>query len=307
MYYLGIDIGGTTVKAGLVDETGKILESTRVPTVIDDLNAFLVTLTELIRSYQRLHDIGGVGIGVPGLRNARTHVIRTSPNIPCLRNVSLEKLLADQVHVPIITENDANVAAYAEFRCGMGKGLQHMAFLTLGTGLGSGLILNGRLFGGYSGYAAEFGHTVIEPGGRPCGCGNKGCLETIVSAQGILLTALEMIADAPGSVLHTVAQPLSSELIHRAAVAGDTTAKAVFEKTGRYLGIACANLVNLLNLELIVLGGGVMASGEMLLRPALEEAQRHSMPPPFEDCRIIQSDLWPEAGVIGAALLAGDR
>src|SRR5439155_23887833 len=177
----------TSIKAGLVDETGRVLETRRAPTVTDDLEGFLSTLTELIRESQKSAAIDAIGIGVPGLRSSRNHIIETSPNIRCLKHVNLEQLVADQVHIRTVSENDANAAAYAEFVCGAGAGLQHMAHLTLGTGLGSGFVLNGRLFTGASGYGGEFGHTVIkagpamQDGGRLCGCGNRGCLETFVS------------------------------------------------------------------------------------------------------------------------------
>ena len=171
MDYIGLDIGGTSIKAGLVDQTGQILESQKAPTIIDDLNGFLSNLTELIRNFQKSFKVAAVGIGVPGLRNSKTHVVETSPNIPCLVRVNLEDLVADQVHLPVISENDANAGAYAEFVCGAGAGTRQMVYLTLGTGLGSGLILDGKLFTGASGYAGEFGHTVIDPNGRLCGCG----------------------------------------------------------------------------------------------------------------------------------------
>jgi glucokinase len=303
MRYLGLDIGGTSIKSGLVDETGRVLESRRTSTVIDDLDGFLSNVTELIRQFQNSASIDAIGMGVPGLRSSKTHIIETSPNIPCLKNVNLEQVVANQVHVRCVSENDANAAAYAEFVCGSGVGLRQVAHLTLGTGLGSGFILNGSLFTGASGYAAEFGHTVIRmqsyPGdeGRPCACGNRGCLESFVSATGIVATARE----------HGMTGPLTSEMIFDAAVEGDETAMNVFRETGYYLGIACANLINLLNLELIVIGGGVMASGQLLLDAARETARQFAFPSSFRDCRIVKSSLWPDAGVIGAAMLARDR
>ena len=307
MHYLGIDVGGTAIKAGLVDETGKLLETGEAPTVIDDLDGFLDKLTELIRKFQTRVAIDAIGIGVPGLHSSRTSLIKTSPNIPCLNNINLGDMVADQVHVRVITENDANAGAYAEFVCGAGVGLQQMAYLTLGTGLGSGLILNGSLFTGASGYGGEFGHTVIDRKGRQCSCGNHGCLETLVSATGIVVTAKEKLKDAPESVLHDIPGPLTSEMIYQAATRGDRIAKEVFIETGWCLGIACATLINLLNLEMIVLGGGVMASGDLLLREAKTAAGYYAFTPSILDCQIVQSKLWPQAGVIGAAMLARDR
>jgi glucokinase len=302
MRYLGLDIGGTFVKAGLVDERGRVVESRRAATVIDDLNTFVSNLSELIRDFQKTAVIDAIGLGVPGLHNSKTGTIETSPNIPCLQNVNLEQLVADQVQIPCVSENDANAAAYGEFLCGAAVGLDNMAAVTLGTGLGSGLVLNGKLFTGTSGYAAEFGHTVIrarpyrKDEGRLCACGNRGCVEAFVSATGIVATARE----------HGMSGSLTSEDIFDAAMRGDTTAMDVFKETGEYLGIACANLINLFNLEMIVLGGGVMASGDLLLNTARAAAKRHAFPSPFSDCRIEKSKLWPDAGVIGAAMVARD-
>jgi glucokinase len=298
MHYLGLDVGGTTTKAGVIDKAGKILEWRSAPTVIDDLDGFLSTLTELIRRFQKSFRIDGIGIGVPGLHSVKTGTIQFSPNIPCLKDINLETSVANQVHIPVVIDNDANAGAYGEFRLGAGQDCRHMVYLTLGTGLGSGLILNGSLYIGASGFGGELGHTVIDPNGRPCGCGARGCLETVVSGTGIVTTAREKMK------LDGV---LTAEMVYSAAVGGDSMAKAVFEETGRWLGIACANLIDFLNPEVIVVGGGVIASGEMLLRPAIDEARVHAFGPSYHDCRIVQSKLWPEAGVIGAALLARDR
>jgi glucokinase len=306
MYYIGVDIGGTTIKAGLVDDKGRLFEQTRIPTVIHDWNQFLANLTALIHSYRAKSPIEAVGLGIPGLRNIHSRSIVTSPNIPCLTAASVEKLVADEVHLPVISENDANAAAYAEFTGGFDVAVKHMAYLTLGTGLGSGFIFNGRLFRGASGYAGEFGHTMIQPSGRPCSCGSNGCLETLVSAPGIRLTALELMKQHPSSVLHSLPEPLTSERIFNAAAAGDSAAIGTFAITGYWLGVACANLINMLNLEMIVLGGGVMAAGDMLMRPLIEAARRHSIAASFADCRIVQSKL-SESGIIGAAMLARDR
>jgi glucokinase len=304
MHYLGIDIGGTTVKAGIVDETGHVVKQSRITTVTDNWDAFLANLIHLIRGYQEDTAFEAVGIGVPGFRNSYTRQIIAAPNIPCLLNASLERQVADKVHLPVVTENDANAAAYAEFVCGRAVGLQHMAFLTLGTGVGSGLILNGKLFTGSSGYAAEFGHTIIQPEGRPCGCGSNGCIETVASARGIVLTALELMAKDASSRLHAVPDPLTSERIFEAAVAGDSVARATFEQTGRWLGMACFNLINSLNLQMIVLGGGVLAAGDLLMKPLLDFVQHYAISGARDDCRIVPSMLWPDSGIIGAAMLA---
>jgi glucokinase len=297
MHYIGIDIGGTTIKAARVDVLGAVAESVKAPTPAENLESLIATLGGLISRLQVSAPVSSVGVGIPGLRNSRTGVIQTSPHIPCIRNINLEGLLRERLAIPVITENDANAGAYGEWRCGAGKGLQHMAYITLGTGLGCGLILSESLFRGASGYAGELGHTVVEPAGRLCSCGATGCIETRVSGPGVVQTAKEK-----GILGDTTAAS-----IYSAAMEDNEAAKAVFEETGRYLGMTCSNLINLLNLQAIVVGGGVMAAGDLLLNAVRDEVRRRAFPASAQDCPIVQSHLWPDAGVIGAAMLARDN
>jgi len=305
MNYVGIDIGGTNIKAGLIDDSGAVRDTRRRPTVIDDIDGFLGTLTQLIADFSASETIEAVGIGIPGLRSTRTHRIETSPNIPCIHNLNLEDLISKQLKLPVITENDANAGAYGEWVAGAGRGLQFMAYLTIGTGLGCGLVLSGALYRGASGYAGEIGHVNIEPNGRPCACGSVGCLETRVSAPGLIATAREHLKRFPSSL--DALPDLTAEAIYDAAIQGDAAALAAFEDTGQFLGIACADLINLLNLESIIIGGGVMASGDLLLRSVSSEVRRRAFEPAARICPIVQSQLWPDAGMIGAAMLARDR
>jgi glucokinase len=298
MHYIGIDIGGTTIKAARVDALGAVSESARTATPADNLESLLDAIAGLVSKLRINTSITAVGVGIPGLRDARSRTIRTSPHIPFIRDVNLEERLQERLGVTVITENDANAGAYGEWKCGAGKGLQHLAFITLGTGLGCGLILSERLFRGTSGYAGELGHTVVEPGGRPCACGATGCIETRVSATGIVQTAQE--SNVSGDIT-------SAEAIYNSAIQGHKGAISVFEETGKYLGMVCANLMNLLNPQAIVIGGGVMAAGDLLLGATREEARRRAFPPSALDCPIVQSQLWPDAGTIGAAMLARDN
>ena len=305
--HLGIDVGGTAVKAGLVDDSGRILEILRQRTNVRDLDEFVSALVALVDHFRAQVAVAAIGIGVPGLRSSQTHEFKVSPNIPCLRDVNLERLLGDRLRTPVLTENDANLGAYAEYRCGSARGLENMVCLTIGTGLGSGMILKGELFVGSSGYAGEVGHTVVEPEGRICGCGNRGCLETIVSGTGIVERARTGLAADSSSVLLPIAADLDAERIFNAAKEGDALALRVFRETGTYLGMACANIINLLNVDMIVIGGGVMASGSILLDSAIEEARRRAFADSFRACRITPAQLGPQAGVIGAALFARDH
>jgi glucokinase len=306
MYYVGIDIGGTSIKAGLVDESGRVCELHEAPTPVDDLDDLMSTLAELFSRVRANGTVCAVGVGIPGLRSYATSVIETSPNIPCIHGVNLEDLLARKLGMPVITENDAKAGAYGEWACGAARGLQHLAYITIGTGLGCGLILHGKLFRGASGYAGELGHTTVELDGRACGCGSRGCLETRVSATAMVLTAREFLQNDPKGPLNDVRDSLTAKLIYDAAIQGDATAQTVFAETGRFLGIACANLVNFLNPQMIVIGGGVIASGELLLEPATAEARRRAFAPAVQVCPIVRSQLWPDAGLIGAAMLARD-
>jgi glucokinase len=304
MHFVGIDIGGTTIKAGLVTEAGIVLDSRQAPTIIDNIDGLIESLTKLIRDLGSSDQIGAVGIGIPGLRSTQTHLIETSPNIPCIHHLNLEEILSKRLKMKVVTENDANAGAYGEWAAGKAKSLQHMAYITIGTGLGCGLILSGNLYRGASGYAGEMGHVNIEPDGRQCACGSIGCLETRVSAPGLVQTAREMIRDSHG---HPGFAEWTAHSIYNAACAGDEAASKAFEWTGRFLGIACANLINLLNLEMIVVGGGVIASGDLLLDSARAEVQRRAFEPAARICPIVQSQLWPNAGLIGAAMLARDQ
>jgi glucokinase len=297
MHYIGIDIGGTNIKAGSIDESGNVSAVDKAPTPTDDLDALLATVEGIVTKLRSNATITAVGVGIPGLRNARTGVIQTAPHIRSIRGVNLEQLLHNRLRLPVVTENDANAGAYGEWACGAGKGRQHIAYITLGTGLGCGLVFSGKLFRGVSGYAGELGHTVVEPAGRPCACGAVGCLETRVSASGIVQTARE--AQFAG-------EDFTAEDVYNAAIQGDKTAFKVFQETGRFLGMACSNLINLLNPEAIVIGGGVMASGGLLLAAAQEEVNRRAFAPSAADCAIVQSHLWPDAGIVGAAMLARD-
>jgi glucokinase len=298
MHYIGIDIGGTTIKAARVDSLGAVAESLKAPTPAESLDGLIATLADLVSRLQSNAPVSSVGVGIPGLRNTRTGVIQTSPHITCIRNVNLQEMLQRKLAIPVLAENDANAGAYGEWRSGAGKGLHHMAYISLGTGLGGGLILSDRLFHGTSGYAGELGHTVVETAGRQCDCGASGCIETRVSGPGIVQTALERGVSGDVS---------SAGSIYAAAMHGNEGAKAVFVETGRYLGMACANLINLLNLQAIVIGGGVMASGDLLLNATREEVHRRAFRASAQDCPIVQSHLWPDAGVIGAAMLARDN
>jgi glucokinase len=298
---IGLDVGGTTVKGGLVDSSGRVLASashTTDTTNIDHLTDTLAALVEQLSDNGRVH---AVGIGLPGPRSSESGEILVSPNIPCLTGVQPDKALRRKVDLPIVARNDADMSAWGEFSVGAGAGTRYMVCLTLGTGVGSGIVLDGHLYGGARGYASEAGHMTVDPDGMPCSCGSRGCLEAVASATGIVALARAWLG--PGE-REGIPEPWSAEALCRAAAGGHAGAGRVFDQAGRYLGIACATLINLLNPEMIVIAGGVMAAGDLILAPALKEARLRAFDASFAACAMVPSKLGTEAGIIGAALFA---
>lgn len=298
---IGLDVGGTTVKGGLIAADGSIVRSASRPTPVDDIGDLIDTLAELSVRLAREEKIQAIGVGLPGLRSADTGEIVASPNVPCLNGANVETRLAPRVDAPVVTRNDADMGAWGEFSVGAGAGTRHMICLTLGTGVGSGLILDGQLYNGSRGYAAEAGHIVVDPDGLPCGCGSRGCLEAVASATGIVALARSWFGPDDRK---RVPEPMTSEAIAKAAQEGHEASREVYDQAGRYLGIACASLINLLNPEAIVMAGGVIAAGDLILDPTIREARTRAFDVGFEACRIVPARLGSQAGIVGAGLFA---
>jgi glucokinase len=235
-----------------------------------------------------------VGLGIPGLIS-NDGVIRSSVNLMPLEGMNLADLVSSDIGLPVVALNDANASAIGEQRFGAGRPYASSLMLTIGTGVGAGLILDGRLWTGVDGAAGEFGHITVEPNGRLCGCGNRGCLEQYASATAIAACAAGEAQDADASGAAAVAAR---------ALRGDPRAAAIFEQAGYYLGIAAAGVVNLLNLEAIILGGGVARSFELLAAPMRRELLARCFPIPGERVRILRGELDDDAGVLGAAATA---
>ena len=310
--YIGIDLGGTTIKGALVNAHGEILQETRVDTEQSQSEALLDQILTFARTLNTQAEgrATSIGIGVPGLVNTQTNRIEIMPNLPEISDVDLPVLLMQELGLPAAIDNDANVASYAELQAGAAQGKRNVFIVTLGTGIGSGIIINGQIYRGAKGFAGEFGHMTIDPEGIECGCGNIGCLETIASGPNIVRRMRERLFRDRTSSLSTLALPrdreLTAEDIGIAARKGDEMAQLMLERTGMFLGIALAAVVNLLNVEMIVLGGGVMEAGDLILKPTTNEVRRRAFPPSFRDCEIVKAQLGPKAGVIGAALLGRD-
>ena len=309
MYYIGIDVGGTNLKAGLVREDGQILAVERTPLAFENPEQFARTLAQLGQSV--LHqagipasDVVSAGIGIPGAV-AGGDILYTC-NIP-LRDVPLSRLFRQHLDVPVLLENDANCAAVGEWLCGAGRGTQQFIVVTLGTGVGGGLILNGKLYSG-SGMVGEVGHMVIQHGGAPCNCGRRGCWEAYASATGLIRMTREVMEAHPESLLHTVAAQsgcVEGRTAFDAAVQGDETALALCRDYVSYLAAGVTNLINILQPEAVAIGGGVAAAPDgLLLTPLREIVERECYPRHTGQVpRIVRAELGNDAGIIGAALL----
>jgi glucokinase len=295
----GFDLGGTKLKHGLVDPQGRLVRHGQVasPGSMDELLSVLRELWERLRKDAR-GKIRSCGFGFAGFYSRRDRKILRSPNYPSLDGFPIAPALRKFIDVPFRIDNDANMAAYGEFKHGAARGARSLVLLTIGTGVGSGIILDGGLWQGTGGFAGEIGHITVNPEGKPCNCGSRGCLETEVSAP----TIVRHYQDLTGRADVTDAKD-----VHRRAKSGDRAALESFRRCAVYLGIGMSIVINLLNPEKILLGGGVVSAGRILLDPAVEEARRRSIRGSFEGCRIEKAALGNKAGLIGAAAWAGLR
>ncbi len=311
-FILGIDVGGTNLVAGCVADDGNRLvgllsEPTRAEEGADGVVARMVALAR--RSMAILQDevprasISGVGVGAPGPLDTHRGIVLLTPNLGWV-NFPLRDRVADALQLPATLDNDANCAVLGEHWRGAAQGTRQALGMTIGTGIGGGLILDGRLYHGASDCAGEIGHTTIEINGRKCACGNYGCLEAYASGPAIARRAVEAVERGAESSLRELveADPASvtAQAVYQAATAGDALAQEVVQDTARILGAAIANLVNVFNPEVVVVCGGVTLAGERLFAPIRREVVRRAFRPAVEVCRIVPGALTGSAGVYGA-------
>jgi len=310
-----VDLGGTNLRAANIDRDGRIHERVKTASPGSKPAAEVVSaIAAAVRECEsecakRGAHVGGISVVIPGSVHVGTGVVLNAPNIPSLPGYELAPALATALGRPVLLENDANAAALGELWQGAARACRTIICLTLGTGVGGGIILNGKLWRGADGTAGELGHTSVEPfGGVKCTCGNTGCLEVYASATAIARLTREALAQHPSSLLNSIAtDDLTSEEIFGAATAGDELAIEVFQRVGVSLGIAMANFVNIFNPEMIVIGGGVSAAWEMFAQYARAEVTKRAFPVPAQRCQIVRAECGDDAGLIGAAWLAFDR
>ena len=306
---ISIDIGGTNLRMALVSRDGAVLQRLSLPCKIaDGIRPFLKNISNCAQSLADFASsssvsIRAVGAGVPGSTDSSGRVI-SSVNLAPLVDFHLGEWLSTALSLPAVLLNDANAAAFAELTYGAGRPFASFIHFTLGTGVGSGLVLNKQVWTGRRGIAAEYGHATVDPEGRLCTCGNNGCLEQYASASGIVLSAQERLSKDRSSLLTENAESITAARIASAARNGDSVAIECFETAGRYLGIAAANAVNLLDLETVIIGGGVAESFSLLEPYIAAELQRRSYPTAREGLKVLKGELGDNAGLLGAAAAA---
>ena len=303
---VGIDLGGTTIKAALVSPAYQMLARSAVPTEMRSQTALLDAIERLVAHVSQDTAPAAVGFGLPSQIDQRHGRVLDSTNVP-LEEIDFKDEMARRLGVRVEIDNDANAACLAEVRIGAAQGARHVVMLTLGTGVGGGLVLDGELYRGSIGAGGELGHMSIDEDGPPCQghCNNRGCLEVLTSATGVLAAA-NLIADQRPHGGFAAARDggadLDAHFVIDRAKAGDSEARDVFEIVGRHLGVGIANYVNIFNPELVVIGGGISAAGELLLAPARDEYQRRVLRA-SSSAKVVAAQLGNDAGVLGAAAL----
>lgn len=313
---LGVDLGGTKILTVLAGREGDVLARVKVPTgaglgrehVIDQIVA--TVQAALRRAGVTAGSVRAVGMGVPGPVDAVRGLVHFAPNLGW-RDVPLGEMMRRRLDLPVYMDNDANLAALGEYRYGAGRGAGDMVYLTVSTGVGGGLILGGRVYRGAGGGAGEAGHITVAEDGPVCRCGNRGCLEALASGTAMARRARALVDEGRGAGILAAAggDPgnISAAVVARSARAGDAAALEIMRDAGRYLGIAVAGLVNLLNPAAVVLGGGVMESADLFWQPMLEQVQRRALPSSLAAVRVTRAALGGEAGALGAVALAAEQ
>lgn len=308
---LAVDLGGTKIRSAIVLSNGKIMFFKNYPTQADkghdDVVARMIAAIKdiILRAGLTINDLHGIVIASAGILDVRKGIVTASPSLPGWHNIPLIRILNEKLGIDIHLINDASAAALGEYRFGAGRGLNNLVYLTVSTGIGGGIIVDGKLYTGTDGCAGELGHMVIEADGPQCNCGNFGCLEVLASGTAIAKEARKRIIQGERSSIITLAKggvdSVTSETVALAAKQGDTLACEIVNKTAYYLGVGITNVVNIFNPEMVIIGGGVSKMGEMLLNPIRKVVKQRAFRLPTKTARIVRSRLGDNAGTIGAA------
>lgn len=310
-FRIGVDIGGTNIKIALVDMQGKIVYSNTTPTRADMGYEFTINnIKQAIRELMKetgsdATTVEAIGFGFPGQIDYQAGVVRLLPNMPGWVEIPVAKIMEDEFKIPTRLDNDVRVATLGELKYGAGKGCTNLVCITVGTGIGSGLVLNGKLVRGAKNAAGEIGHIKMTMGDGPlCGCGDFGCFEAYASGPSIVAMAKEYIKGGKSSKFKELAtEELSPYIVAQAALQGDVVAKRIYTKMGEIIGLGLTSVINLLNPERVIIGGGVADAGDILFDPIRDTIARRAMPIQASSVEIVHAQLGNSAGVIGASLL----
>ncbi len=304
-YYIGLDIGGTSAKIGLVSRDGKIVEKTMVDVIKNaDWQTVVDEFIKPAFKWKEKYPVKAIGIIAPNFYNHQDGLFYNCINIPVLSEVPFVKYISEKLSIPSFADNDATAAAAGELLFGSGKNYRDFMLVTLGTGVGGGLILNEKIYRGFNGYAGEFGHMIIVPEGRECNCGNRGCVEVYTSATAMIKSIQNGIKK--GFITsYDKNEKITARLIFEKAInEGDVHSMQVIDSAARYLGRALGSVVNLLNLEAIIIGGGVASSGDYFIDKIRFYTEQTAWKLFTRDLKIVPAQLLNDAGIIGAASLA---
>src|SRR5215216_1213825 len=307
MNAIGVDVGGTKIGAGVVTPEGVILNEVRYPTAAGR-ERLISSIAQAIVEARDEYEVGGVCLSVPGTVLSAENKVIDAPNLHAIEGIPLKDELEERTGLTATVENDANAAAWGEFRFGMGSEVDHLIFLTLGTGVGGGVISHGILLRGAQGAGGELGHVTIQATGPRCACGNHGCLEALASGTAIARRAREVASEKPDSALGQLAveRALLGEDVAELARQGDEAARSVLEETGVWLGIGLAGFINVFNPEVIAIGGGAARAGDLILDAARREVHLRAMSPGRDFVEVKEATLGAQSGLLGAAALARD-
>ena len=311
---LGIDLGGTKILTAVVNSQGEMLSSDECLTPATKSREAVIQ--SILNSAHRvlkqasiaISEICAIGVGAAGISNPEAGILFTSPNLPELRDVPLRDIMQERLGRKAFVINDANAAALGEFYFGAARGVRNFIYITLSTGIGGGIVIDGKIYTGAIGAAGEVGHMTIDDKGPICNCGNRGCWETLASGTALAREAKYRIKKGVRTSILEYAEgdleKVTAQVIHSAAEQGDSLAKELIARTGYYVGVGLANLINIFNPELIVIGGGLSNIGDMLLGPAFKAAQGRAYKEVFEAVRFASAELGRNSGVLGAAAFA---
>jgi glucokinase len=311
---LGIDLGGTKILTAVTNSQGKMLS--RDHSITPAQKGRAAVIQSILESAHRALEQAGIaisaltaiGVGAPGISNPETGILFTSPNLPGWRDVPLRDIIQERLGKKTFLINDANAAALGEFYFGAARGARNFIYITISTGIGGGIVIDGKIYGGAIGAAGEVGHMTIDDDGPICNCGNRGCWETLASGTALAREARHRIEEGVRTSILEYAggevEEVTAEAIHKAAEQGDSLAKELIAWTGYYVGVGLVNLINIFNPELIVIGGGLSNIGDMLLEPAFEVAGERAYKEAFQTVRFASAELGRNSGVLGAAAFA---